>query len=217
MKKGVVLLLIIFSLQIVCAQTITVDYPPSVVVGEEFPFTISLSGFEEGVYDVKVDIIGDGQRIAKIFEHEDWKSTYYYVNEVVSSGETVELSLIVNTYTGPASIIIKVRNSVENIETFEGYEIRIVSNLEENVSESQQDPLPEPEPEEELPLQETSSEPLEQKLIFNELISLNPQVIKSEDETEMLDKSNYATYGFLIFCILLVLLLLIQQKRKKLQ
>jgi len=51
--------------------------------------------------------------------------------------------------------------------------------------------------------------------IVNAPINLNPQVIKSENETKELDKNQYAMYGFLIFCILLLFLILIQQKWKK--
>ncbi len=45
------------------------------------------------------------------------------------------------------------------------------------------------------------------------LIRLNAQTIKSEDDTEKIDKSYYAKYGFVIFCILLGILFLFRKKQ----
>ncbi len=60
----------------------------------------------------------------------------------------------------------------------------------------------------------------ESKNITPEVIRLNPKaieekVIKTEDDKEELEKSQYAMYGFLIFCILLVVLLTLKKKRSR--
>ena len=44
---------------------------------------------------------------------------------------------------------------------------------------------------------------------------LNPQVIKSENDNENLDKNNYAVYGFVAFCILIGILFIIKNKKDK--
>ena len=44
-------------------------------------------------------------------------------------------------------------------------------------------------------------------------INLNPQVIKSEDDNENLSKSNYAIYGLVFFCVLLVVLFILRKNK----
>jgi len=46
-----------------------------------------------------------------------------------------------------------------------------------------------------------------------ETIKLNTKDIKSEDNKKYLDKSSYAKYGFVIFCVLLGLLFVFKKKR----
>jgi len=49
-----------------------------------------------------------------------------------------------------------------------------------------------------------------------EIIKLNtPKDIKSEDNIESLDKTDYAKYGFIGFCILIGVLLILKNKRKQ--
>ena len=48
-----------------------------------------------------------------------------------------------------------------------------------------------------------------------EVISLTPKDIKSEDNIESLDKTDYAKYGFIGFCILIGVLLILKNKRKQ--
>jgi len=42
---------------------------------------------------------------------------------------------------------------------------------------------------------------------------LNPKVIKSEDDNENLSKSNYAIYGLVFFCVLLVVLFILRKNK----
>ena len=44
-------------------------------------------------------------------------------------------------------------------------------------------------------------------------INLNPQVIKSENDNENLSKSNYAIYGLVFFCVLLVVLFILRKNK----
>lgn len=59
---------------------------------------------------------------------------------------------------------------------------------------------------EELPSRET--EPIELQTI-----NLNPKVIKTEDDNENLSKSNYAIYGLVFFCALLVVLFILRKNK----
>lgn len=51
--------------------------------------------------------------------------------------------------------------------------------------------------------------------ITSQTINLNPKVIKSEDDSESLSKSEYAFFGFVTFCILLVLLFILKRYKYK--
>lgn len=54
--------------------------------------------------------------------------------------------------------------------------------------------------------------------ITPEVIKLNPlspKDIKSEEDKKVLDKRDYATYGFIAFCILIGVLLILKNKRKQ--
>ena len=44
-------------------------------------------------------------------------------------------------------------------------------------------------------------------------INLNPKVIKSEDDNENLGKNNYAVYGLVFFCVLLVVLFILRKNK----
>lgn len=76
---------------------------------------------------------------------------------------------------------------------------------EENVVEEYQ------EIEEEQEMEELSSR--ETEPIELQTINLNPKVIKTEDDNENLSKSNYAIYGLVFFCVLLVVLFILRKNK----
>jgi len=51
------------------------------------------------------------------------------------------------------------------------------------------------------------------KEIMLETISLNPKVIKSEDDMENPNKNNYAIYGFVAFSVLMAVLFMVRKNR----
>ncbi len=50
--------------------------------------------------------------------------------------------------------------------------------------------------------------------ITAEVIKLTPKNIKSNEDNQILDNSNYAKYGFVIFCVLLGLLFILRRKNR---
>jgi len=120
----------------------------------------------------------------------------------------------------------------DNIKTWQlcgSWEFLEATKGEKNKCETKEEPLPE-EPEE----QQLPEEPEEEVVEINEevikdyvdtrskeipltaeVISLTPKDIKSEDNTESLDKADYAKYGFIGFCILIGVLLVLKNKRKQ--
>ncbi len=220
MGKKSLILLIILLLPIISSQSISVNYSQQVPVEEEFIFILDLIGFPEDLYDVKIDLVAYGERIAKIKDSDTWKSTYYYVNDAIMPSDKQLFLLKVEDYVGIASITIKIRDPSKNVETFEGYEIEVTQrdfeglDIDENATREVENFLNQigqnqtQEPDEDF----SETEPLNPPI---ELISLNPQVIKSGDETKRLEKSDYALYGFLFFCILLLILLLIKVRKNE--
>lgn len=128
MKRGIVLicLLLVIFINLASAKNITVSYPDKVYYGKTFNGEIELVDFPESVYDIKIDILGDGKRIAKIWNGNSWQSTYNYVNDVIDSSGANKESFLLNIteiFDGMASMEIKVRNSATS--TFSGYELEI--------------------------------------------------------------------------------------------
>lgn len=65
-----------------------------------FTVEVKTKNFADGLYDVKIDILGDGQRVGKVWNGSKWLSTFSYVKKVleVKNGE------------GRASLIFKIEN-----------------------------------------------------------------------------------------------------------
>lgn len=53
------------------------------------------------------------------------------------------------------------------------------------------------------------------EIIENEVIDLTPQTIKNDSDTESIDKSNYAKYGLILFCVLLCGLFIVKSRSNK--
>jgi len=211
MKNALTLIfLIVLIAPIISAQNITVDYPDKVQVEEEISFSIKLTDFQEDIYDVKIDITLNGERVSKILNNGEWKSTYYYVNDAMNQNEEKIFSLKIGEGTGIGNIVIKIRDSGGNVKTFSDYEISIGQSLEE-IDEINEDYnyttnnetngtsfVEETAPE--------SAEKINNEESGTKVIKLEPKDIKTETTNEKLDIGKYAIYGFVAFCILLAFL-----------
>lgn len=219
-KFFIFLFMFIFCLNLVVCQSILIDYPEKVELEKEFDFEVELIDFEEGVYDVKIDINPE-DRIAQIWNGADWQTTYRFVVEAIkSSDKSAEIKMkIVENVEGDFPIVIKIRNSEGKSEVFEGYKIEVSKQgvkqedeEEEKTEEENEDEDDEKEQEVEEEKTEEESEEEEQEIIY-----LSPQNIKKENQ--VLYESNnekikiYAIYGFALFCVLMVILLFIDSKK----
>jgi hypothetical protein len=217
MGKLILAFLVLLLLPIISGQNLSVEYDGEVFKGEEFIISLDLIGFDQDIYDAKIDIIHNGERVAKIFNDNVWKSTYYYVVEAISPSEGKDFRLKVEEYTGSAEIMIKIRGSTGSAETFSGYTIDI---LDESGADYQEDP-PEDDPEEDLNATQryiiqniTNNSNVTYSPSIGELIFLNSKDIKSGETNKKLEKNDYALYGLLIFCILLIILFSIKFKKR---
>jgi hypothetical protein len=93
----------------------------------------------------------------------------------------------------------------EEEEIIEEEEEQEQEEEEENVVEEYQ------EIEEEQEIKEPVSR--ETEPIELQTINLNPKVIKTEDDNENLSKNDYAIYGLVFFCVLLVVLFILRKNK----
>ena len=128
----------LFNIHFVSSQNISLTIPEEVNENEEFTLSLKLIDFPSDNYDVKIDLLGDGKRVAKILNNGEWKSTYYYINDAINNGEEKEFRFKVENFNGDVSIDVKIRNSKDSTKSFSGYEISVIG-VEENSGENNND------------------------------------------------------------------------------
>lgn len=213
MKRVATLLILFYLIQTISAQSINIDYPDKVKVGEEFFVGVELVDFSEGVYDVKIDVLGNGNRIAKILNGGAMKSTYYYINEAMKNGEKKEFQLVSEDYSGNAKIEVKIRKmGSSSAKTFGGYEIEVVKNQDIKVEEEK---IEEEKIEEEIVDEADDAEIISgvkknEESEENKLIQLSQNIKRVDGENEGSKKRIYAVYGFVLFSILILLLFVLK-------
>ena len=219
MRLLLIILSIILFLPFLSSQNITINYPDEVLVGEEFAIKIKLIDFKEDVYDVKIDILNEKMiRVAKISNNEQWKSTYYYINDIIKNAEEKVFTLKILDYTGKSNIQIKIRNSSGSAKAFDNYDIfsKTSSKNTEKINESYK--------KEDIKKNTTEitntidNRTLKAENLINK--ELKPikltKDIKSENskDKEDLNTTNYGIYGFVIFCVLLAILFVLKKFEK---
>ncbi|MBS3093410.1 hypothetical protein J4456_02410 [Candidatus Pacearchaeota archaeon] len=115
MQKKMVWLIVLLFVSFISAQNISLDYPASNEVGEEFEITVFLMNFEPGDYDIKFEIMEGNKNIAQRLWEDTWKSTHYWIKGAFVEGENEkEFSLkIVDDVFGEKQFKVKIRNSKE--------------------------------------------------------------------------------------------------------
>jgi len=222
MDKKILLITTILLMGIITAQSIDVTYPPEVNIEEEFNFNVKLIDFPTDTYDVKIDILYNENRIARILSNQEWKSTYYYINDVIALEKDFTIK-ITEDFT-QAEITIKIRDSSGNSETFTNYPISKAT--QEVVEEVIDEPIEETIPEVEEIVQgittitgnviEEVEEIVEEPEETNIIVITNTKDIKTEEifeEPTKESKNNFAKYGLVSFGIVIALLLLLKRKK----
>lgn len=218
----------IFSFNFSLAKDIEFNFPSEIKVNEEFTANVKLIDFPKEKYDLKIDILNQGERIAQIFDGNKWKSTNFYVNNAFED-ENSEIKLkITSDFNGMAEIIVKVRkNGGSTSTTFNGYKINVKSEEKTDVKNKENtsiNELFEDERKENL-IQKTENEDKSNEIKSitsdeNNVIVLSPQNIKTDyiNNKKVIFKSkneiikSYAIYGFAVFCILIIILPIIGGK-----
>ena len=222
-KNRIILLCLFFLLVIptISAQNISIDYPDEVEIGKEFQIKLQLIDFESGTYDVKIDMFGDGARIARILNNGVWKSTVYYISEAIESGQEEDFTMKIESYVGNINFEVKIRESGSETKysIFGGYSL--ISKDSDTLQEWQ-------EPENQI--DETQEEPesvndkntngersvqLTGSAINDEdksnIIYLNPKDIKTDENFKSEAKGKNTIWAFALFCIALILLFILKK------
>ena len=131
MNKALIfaIMFLIIPLASAANESINFNYPEEVNYGEEFEVSVELTDFSEGSYDVKIDILNSSDgRISRILNNEEWKSTFYYVNDAINTSEENSGSFKLNIsqdYEGIASINVTIRNSASKTFKFGEYSLDV--------------------------------------------------------------------------------------------
>lgn len=191
--------------------TIEATYPLKASLNKEFIFKIKLINFVQDNYDVKIEIFSNGARIAEIMNNNQWKSTTYYLNEIINSNGEKEFIMRVVKEFENADIIIKIKSSNEKIETFQGYNLSINNEeLNETYNGTASEIIY-------LNASLTNQQNSQNEYNKINISNTNPDSkdIKSEENIKKLDKNNYAKYTLTAFIFLLALLFLLKKIFKK--
>ena len=135
MKKLVFIIfaLVILFFNVVSAVEFNISYPEEIDFEEEFVVEVKVID-GSGNYDVKINIVGGGERIAQIYD-EKWKSTFYYVNSAVTDSAEFKLK-IVKEFDGEAKINAVLRQD-KKLAKLDERTINVNYNAEENVDEEE--------------------------------------------------------------------------------
>jgi hypothetical protein len=235
----------ILLLGFVEAKNISVDYPEKITLNKEFKVTLQLVDFPEDTYDIKIDLTSNGERIAKILNGEEWKSTYYYVTNAINGSEQKDFLLKTGSEFEELLIEIKVRDSKEKVETFSGYKISDYEVEKEEEETTQQETSPnetkenttneelaeDDEEKSEDNSKEEINENIETELISNaksETINLTPIKLNSVNSANSLNskdiksgdnkeilKRNLSFLGIISFCLLFGAWFLLNKRKNK--
>ncbi|UZE93589.1 MAG: lamin tail domain-containing protein [Candidatus Pacearchaeota archaeon] len=120
-------------------KEIDLDYPSEVECNEEFYIEIEASGFEDGDYDVKIDILEEDSedRIGKVWndDEEKWQSTNKYIIKAleIENGEgDVKLKFKIEDFEGDAILRPKIRETgSSSYEQFDDEDIKVKCDIQE--------------------------------------------------------------------------------------
>ena len=192
------LALILLMSALVSAVEIDFDCPNNIFVDEEFECSLSVSD-GDGVYDVKVELDQERNSVLQMWNDGIWKSGYYYLQEAVENGDSVDIKLKVSE-AGDYDGVLKLRQG-DKREFFD-IEVDVEENGDVDVEERMEDEVADV----------VDDRDLDKEIVLNkpvEIISLNGAVVEDEDDKLIyISKdgkiSDYLIYGFAIFLIVVI-------------
>lgn len=216
MRVLTISILFLLLLGFASAKNISVSYSSEVSQEETFKISLSLMEFPADTYDVKIDITEGATRPCKIENSGTFKSTYYFVNEIISDGETKDFALVCSQ-TGDFNIEFKIKDSKDKSTSFTGYSIKVNGNSNPEPTENSLEQVDEitqdfESPEETISKENSNSVAMTSSVISEEQktepIKLSPQTIKTQENSEK--KKGISLWAFVLFIFMLGLLFLLK-------
>ena len=232
MRVGILILMFVVLISGVSALKIT-EFESNPFGGSSEKEWIELYNDENSDIDISGWEIYDGlSRPKKIFVVQNEtiiRSKEYYVIELSSAklnngGDFITIYDFSGTKIDETETLKDSSWSLETWQLCDSWEFKLSTKGEENSCEEKEEPEEEEdEPEEEeteekkvveeyqeiAEIREEETGPIELKMI-----NLNPKVIKSENDNEKLN-NNYALYGFVFFCVLIIVLFVLRRNKYK--
>ena len=243
MKKSLFFLIFIY-LGIISGYSIELNYPQEASLNEELVFSMELIDFPSGIYDVKIDLLENNIRLSKIIDNEKWKSTFYYINQIIQPGQKKDFILKIEKEFNKAEANIRIRSDSGTIKVFDGYFIEYKpiettnqnTNNEPEKTENQEQTSQQEEPEnnqekenlEKIPLEQSDSitNPDSKTISINqnensveknnlEKIVLNTKDIKTKNYRDYSIEGTSWLLGMVSFLLFIVLLLMLKKEKKE--
>jgi hypothetical protein len=149
-KLVIFLLFIIFFINLASAtENISLEYLEEINCGEEFYVNISIFGFNNDSYDVKVELFDSKDnttRLSRTWDGNTWQSSNLYINELINTDFSNKSIIKINTTINSnisSNMQVKLRNSKNEIYVFSGYNIKLIerkinkTSISENLTEEE--------------------------------------------------------------------------------
>lgn len=187
---------------------------------------IDLSGWE--VWEGIVNKLVNPKRILTIPDETTLQTGEYFIiefsNKLNNDGDYVLLKDSSGNEIDETGILKETSSSAKTWQLCDPWEFLEATKGKKNNCENEVEEEPEKETDEVVEINEEVIKNFveEGKEVYSKqtpltpkVISLTPKDIKSEENIESLDKTDYAKYGFIAFCILIGVLLILKNKRKQ--
>ncbi|MFH1823304.1 MAG: hypothetical protein ABH817_01135 [archaeon] len=111
-------------------KKIELEYETEVPCSENFTIDLKAFDFEDGFYDVKIDILSveEDKRIAKVWDGDRWLSTVSYIKEIFNSFENYgesSLTFTVDCFIGDAVLLPRIRKT--NTSSYTDFDPQYIS------------------------------------------------------------------------------------------
>ncbi len=192
---------------------------------------IDISGWEvwEGIYGEQGPKLILSIPEGTIIQKESFYIVEWSAVKLNNAGDFVILYDSNGTKIDETPLLEDKENNDMTWQLCDSWEFKLSTKEEENsceevpekpVEETEEEEVVEEEPEEVneeyqeiAEVREEEEHPRKTGPVELQTIILNPKVIKSEDDNENLSEGNYAIYGLVFFCVLLVVLFILRKKK----
>ncbi len=240
MRVGILILIFVILISSISALKIT-EFESNPFGGSSEKEWIELYNDENSDIDISGWEIYDGlsspKKIFVVQNETIIRSKEYYVIELSSAklnngGDFITIYDFSGTKIDETETLKDSSWSLETWQLCDSWEFKLSTRGEENSCEEDEEPPEEETPEDPPEDEDEDERTAKEKKVVEEyqeiaeireeetgpielkMINLNPKVIKSENDNEKLN-NNYALYGFVFFCVLIIVLFVLRRNKYK--